>query len=134
MKLPDSDFHDDGPNLTPVIDVVFLLLIFFLVATTYDQEERELDVDLPEVAQAQPLSMTQDLIVNITRDGKLRVARSDYNENQLLRLIRASQENNPHQSVLIRGDGESAFKYAVRVMGICNKAGIDYRVAAVQEQ
>ena len=91
-------------------------------------------MDLPEVAQAQPLSMTQDLIVNITRDGKLRVARSDYNENQLLRLIRASQENNPHQSVLIRGDGESAFKYAVRVMGICNKAGIDYRVAAVQEQ
>ena len=44
--------------MTPVIDVVFLLLIFFLVATEYHQEERELDVVLPEVTQAQPLAMT----------------------------------------------------------------------------
>jgi CheY-like chemotaxis protein len=50
MKLPLNNTESEGPNLTPVIDVVFLLLIFFLVATRFDQEERELDVELPEVS------------------------------------------------------------------------------------
>ena len=50
IAVPTEDFA--GPDLTPVIDVVFLLLIFFLVATRYDQEERELEVVLPEVTQA----------------------------------------------------------------------------------
>ena len=47
MRLPDESHQSDGPNLTPVIDVVFLLLIFFLVATRFDQEEKELDLELP---------------------------------------------------------------------------------------
>ena len=82
MKLPDETPLDEGPNLTPVIDVVFLLLIFFLVATRYDQEERELDVILPEVTQAQPLAMTPELIVNISRDGLYKVSAREFNEAQ----------------------------------------------------
>jgi biopolymer transport protein ExbD len=133
MKLPANTDEQDGPNLTPVIDVVFLLLIFFLVATRYDQEERELDVNLPEVTKAQPLSMTPELVINVTRDGKFKVVRNEYTEPQLQTLISTSKRNNPHQSALIRGDGESALKYAVRVMGMCNQAGMDYRIAALQE-
>ena len=59
MKLPADSPESEGPNLTPVIDVVFLLLIFFLVATEYHDAERELDITLPEVAQAQPLAQTR---------------------------------------------------------------------------
>ena len=58
MRLPEENTGNAGPDLTPVIDVVFLLLIFFLVATEYHQEERELEVVLPEVTQAQPLAMS----------------------------------------------------------------------------
>ncbi len=133
MRLPQDTTDADGPNLTPVIDVVFLLLIFFLVATRYDQEERELDIDLPEVTQAQPLTMTQELIINITVDGKYRVVRKDFSEQQLASLISRAKENNPHQSVLIRGDGESSLKFAVRVMGLCNKVDMVYRMAVLQE-
>lgn len=133
MRLPPENTDQDGPNLTPVIDVVFLLLIFFLVATRYDQEERELDITLPEVAQAQPLSMTPELIINVSEEGKYHVVRNEYSEPQLAQLIAESKKNNPHQSALIRGDGESALKFAVRVMGMCNKAGMDYRIAALQE-
>ena len=134
MKLPPADPEADGPNLTPVIDVVFLLLIFFLVATRYDQEERELDVNLPEVAQAQPLSMTQELIVNISRDGRYRVAREEYSEQQLAALLTEAQRANPHQRVFIRGDGESSLRHALRVMGLCNRAGLDYQIAALEEK
>ncbi len=134
MRLPEDTSDSEGPNLTPVIDVVFLLLIFFLVATRYDQEERELDINLPEVTQAQPLSMTPELIVNISDDGKFRVVKREFSERQLANVIVAAKKSNPQQSCLIRGDGESALKHAVRVMAMCNKADMDYRIAALQEK
>jgi biopolymer transport protein ExbD len=132
MRLPEESVEDAGPDLTPVIDVVFLLLIFFLVATEYHQEERELDVVLPEVVQAQPLAMTKELIVNITKAGVFKVGGRDYNEQQLYRVIREAKENNPQMTALIRGDGESALRHAVRVMGMCNKVKMRYRIAALQ--
>ena len=134
MKLPEQANDFEGPNLTPVIDVVFLLLIFFLVATRYDQEERELDVVLPEVTQAQPLSMTPELVINVMRTGKYRIVQVEMDEQQLGQVIRESHKNNPHQSALIRGDGEVALKHAVRVMGLCNQVGMDYRIAALEER
>lgn len=132
MRLPEETPLDEGPNLTPVIDVVFLLLIFFLVATRYDQEERELDVVLPEVTQAQPLAMTPELIVNISQEGVYKVSAREYNEAQLFRIIREAKQNNPRMTALIRGDGGSALRFAVRVMGMCNKAEMKYRIAALQ--
>jgi biopolymer transport protein ExbD len=134
MKLPDDSQEADGPNLTPVIDVVFLLLIFFLVATEYAAEERELDVNLPEVAQAQPLSMTAQLIVNVTKDGTFKVVREEYNLGQLQTILMEARENNPQQTCLIRGDGESMLKFAVQVMDVCNKADMDYQIAAIQKR
>jgi len=133
MKLPADSAESEGPNLTPVIDVVFLLLIFFLVATEYHDSERELDVTLPEVAQAQPLAMTPELIVNITNEGRYKVAAKEYAEPELAALIAQAKKNNPQQSTLIRGDGDSALRYAVRVMGFCNTVKMRYRIAALQE-
>ena len=134
MKLPKETDDFKGPDLTPVIDVVFLLLIFFLVATRYDQEEKELAVVLPEVTQAQPLSMTPELVINVMKDGKYRVVQQEMNESQLRQIIQETHRNNPHQSALIRGDGEVALKHAVRVMGLCNKVGMDYRIAALEQR
>ena len=135
MRLPEDNAVSEGIDLTPVIDVVFNLLIFFLVATRFDQEERQLPVTLPEVAQAQPLSMTQEVVVNITREGNFFVAQKEYSESDLLTLLLAIREKNPHQSVLIRSDGDTSWKFGVKVMGLCNKANIEnYRVAALERQ
>ena len=135
MRLPPTEMDLGMPNMMPLIDVVFLLLIFFLMASRFEQEERELKVTLPEVAEAQPLTMTQELVVNITSEGKYVVAKQQYSEEQLAALLEQTHRNNPHQSVLIRGDGRAAWKHGVRVMGLCNKAKIDnYHVAAIQKK
>jgi len=135
MRLPASEPELGIPNMMPLIDIIFLLLIFFLMASTFEQkerEEREMKVLLPEVVEAQPLSMTKDFIINITEEGHYLVARQQYSEEQLGALLEQTARNNPHQSVLIRGDGRAAWEHGVRVMGLCNKAKIDnYRVAAV---
>jgi biopolymer transport protein ExbD len=134
MRLPPSDVELGVPNMMPLIDVVFLLLIFFLMMSRFEQEERQLPVNLPEVAEAQPMTMTRDLVVSITPEGKYVVAQQEYREDQLAALLVQARRNNPQQAVLIRGDGRAAWKYGVRVMGLCNKAKIDnYRVAAIQE-
>jgi biopolymer transport protein ExbD len=135
MKLPPPDHDGEGINLTPVIDVVFLLLIFFLVATRFDQEERELSPTLPEVLEAQPVSSPpQELVVNITPEGKYIVMRRTLSEAELARLLREAGRKNPGtQSVLVRGDAKVAWELGVKVMGMCAAAGIDdYRVAALQ--
>jgi biopolymer transport protein ExbD len=134
MRLPPTEAELGIPNMMPLIDVVFLLLIFFLMASRFEQEERELKVVLPEVAEAQPLAATAEMVVNITPEGHFVVARQQVSEEQLAALLVQARRNNPHQSVLIRGDARAAWKHGVRVMGLCNKAQIDnYRVAAVQE-
>ena len=135
MRLPASEPELGIPNMMPLIDVVFLLLIFFLMASRFEQEERELKVMLPEVVEAQPLAMTQELVVNITPEGEYVVANQRYSEGQLAALLEQARRKNPQQTVLIRGDARSAWKHGVRVMGLCNRAKIDnYRVAAVEEK
>lgn len=131
MRLPESDAELEGPNMTPVIDMVFLLLIFFLCATRFDREERELPVTLPLAARAQPLSMPPDeLVVNVTREGQYVVMQQMLSEEQLGVLLSDLGLKNPGtQAVQIRGDAETTWQAGVRVMGLCNKANIrDYKV------
>jgi biopolymer transport protein ExbD len=132
MRLPADTSDSDGPNLTPVIDIVFLLLIFFLVATTYEQEERSTDVNLPEITKAQPESSSGDLVININDSGTYTVLRKTYTEPELFVVIKEFHTNNQNKLALIRGDGDSALKYAVRVMGLCNTVEMKYKIAALQ--
>src|SRR5689334_4779319 len=111
MRLPPPEQDLGMPNMMPLIDVVFLLLIFFLMASRFEQQERELKVALPEVAEAQPLAMTAELVVNITPQGNYVVAQQQYTEGQLAALLAQARRNNPHQSVLIRGDGGAAWRH-----------------------
>jgi len=113
-------------SLTPLIDVVFLLLIFFLVATRFAEEERELDVVLPQASEAKPLIVKpKELFVNVTRDGKYFVSGQVLDSAGLERALKQAWANNPgRQQVVIRADKESKTKHIAEVMNLCNKANI----------
>jgi biopolymer transport protein ExbD len=137
MRLPPSEAESDGPNMTPVIDMVFLLLIFFLCATRFDQEEREVSAILPAVVESQPLSMPpEELVINVTRAGEYIVVGEKLSEEQVVALIQQAALKNPGTaSVMIRSDEEAAWKFGVRVMGFCNQANItNYRVGVIPAQ
>jgi len=118
-------------SLTPLIDVVFLLLIFFLVATRFEQEDRELDVVLPSASEAKPMTVQpQELFVNIDQDGQVFVGGKVLDEQELLRLLQETAVNKVGQSVIIRADERVPFSFVALVMNLCNRAGIfDYTVA-----
>jgi biopolymer transport protein ExbD len=118
-------------TLTPLIDVVFLLLIFFLVATRFAEEERELDVMLPEASEAQPLtSKPREMFINIDEEGRYFVTGKILTLAELDRVLKTAWVNNPsRQSVVIRADKRCRWEFVVAAMNACNKAHIhDYRV------
>jgi biopolymer transport protein ExbD len=118
-------------SLTPLIDVVFLLLIFFLVSTKFAEEERELDVMLPEASEAQPLtSKPREMFVNIDENGRYFVTGKIMDLAELERVLKAAWVNNPGRaSVIIRADKRCQVDHLVAAMNACNKANIrDYKI------
>lgn len=123
-------------NLTPLIDVVFLLLIFFLVASRMSQEEHQLDIALPSAANAVPMTVEpQELIVNIDQQGRLLVDAKPMSLEDFDSMIRLLSVNNPTgNSVIIRGDRRVAFQAPIDVMNICLKYGVSYSASTSEEE
>jgi biopolymer transport protein ExbD len=136
MRLPAADPSDEGMHLTPLIDVVFLLLIFFLVATRFDEEERILTLPLPDVLKAQPLtSGPTEVVVNITRNGEYIINDRSYNEAGLRRLLHDAAVKNPGmQMVQIRAHREVQFQYPLKVVGICKNEKITYYCTVIEQR
>ena len=127
--------------MTPMIDCVFQLLLFFLVASNFQEQSRlsgegELGANLPAVAAAMPMVMKpREMIVNVDSDGGFFLDGELHSEEQLLNRFRRVQTDNPgNQSVVIRGNDSAEWKYVARVMSLCNQEQIqDYRVAVIPE-
>jgi biopolymer transport protein ExbD len=136
MRLPAPEESSEGMHLTPLIDVVFLLLIFFLVATRFDQQEKLVSIRLAEILQAQPLaSGPTEVIVNVTRYGEYIVNDHTLNEPGLLALLHRLAVKNPGmQTVQIRADREVQFRYPLTVIGACKKENITYYCTVLQQR
>ncbi|NND99407.1 MAG: biopolymer transporter ExbD [Pirellulaceae bacterium] len=118
-------------SLTPLIDVVFLLLIFFLVTSEFEEEERRLKIVLPEATSAVPMTgKPREIIIDIDEEGLIYLRGQTTDLGELEQLLRASVANNPtNQTAVIRADKATAFQPVVSVMDICNRTGIsDYSV------
>ncbi len=112
-------------DMTPMIDMVFLLLIFFLVATTFHQEEREMQIALPLANAAGPISVSlRELIINVDVEGGIVVGGRKISPEDLLSMIQEAVEVNPDQKVSVRGDKATAYANVVRVLDICKSNGI----------
>lgn len=116
-------------DLTPMIDMVFNLLIFFMVITNFAQAERDLPVQLPAGSEAMPLTVKpKEIFISIDQAGRYFVRSKVVTEQELARLLVDSAVNNPaRQAVRIRADERAQWKYVARAQYLCNQAGIhDY--------
>ncbi|MCA9189713.1 MAG: biopolymer transporter ExbD [Pirellulaceae bacterium] len=113
-------------NITALIDVVFLLLIFFLVATRFAEEDRELDVDLPTASEAKPwIEKPREVFVNIDEQGRYFVNGQALDLPGLHRVMDEAALNNPlTQTVVIRADKKCSWDAVVSAFDTCHQAGI----------
>jgi len=112
-------------NLTPMIDVVFLLLIFFMVTTTFLDPEREIEVELP-VAESgsEPEEMPEEIVLTVVEDGTVFHGEEAMSDEMLLELLRLTAQHDPEIPVTIRGHRLTHHESVVKVMDACGIAGL----------
>jgi biopolymer transport protein ExbD len=122
-------------NLTPMIDVILTLLIFFMAATKlYDWNEQKLDVQLPEVGAAKPITEAPaEIVLRVAQDGTVEYSGDVVTVSEMTARLRTARENYPDQAVVIRGDGRVPFRRVAEVMSGCEAAGISQIAVHVRE-
>jgi biopolymer transport protein ExbD len=95
-----------GLEMTPMIDIVFLLMIFFLVASKLDEADRAIDVVLPQAAAAKPLTTRpREFVINIDRAGNYFAGARPVRLDELKDLLVQTAADNPaRQTVVVRAD------------------------------
>ena len=118
----ESHIHLD---FVPMVDVLFNLLIFFLLATTLKQAEREMHIALPVANSAGPISTTlREFIVNIDAAGQIYVGGRVVEPDTLSSLVKEAVAGNPEQKVTVRGDRTTPYANVVRFLEICKAGGV----------
>ena len=114
-----------GIQLAPLVDVLLLLLIFFLLTFNAARSENELDVKVPKATQAKEKTATMgDVVVNVKADGNVVVNRRTLSTTELGDMLKNLVQLYPDQAVVIRGDETGAYKNIVGVLNICSEAGV----------
>jgi len=123
-------------NLTPLIDVVFMLLIFFIVATEFAREEdaiagqvvkeQQLDVTLPDASEAMPMTAEMpEIFITVSADGRFSVGKQAMTIEQLENYLTKRAINNPiNTTAIIRSDKNAPTGATVDAINACKKAKI----------
>jgi biopolymer transport protein ExbD len=112
-------------QLAPMIDIVFLLLIFFIVTWQFSRSETELNVSVPTAEEGAELTRPKgEIIINVLADGTVRVEGMTVDLDQLRSKLATIAGKFKNQPVRIRGDGNVDYQRIVEVIDTCQKAGI----------
>ena len=126
--MPLKPVQDDLPsmNMTPMIDVVFLLLIFFMVGTKMSDSERSIALQVPVVRDAAPLvEPPNNRVILVFKDGHIELDDRTVTLDALRDELTAAKREYSDLGVIVRGDGDGEFQNVASVLSACREAGID---------
>lgn len=118
--------EDATINLTPMIDVVFLLVIFFMVGSKFSEAESRIKVNVPTVGEMQSITRAPDeRVVAIAIDGSLSLDDQPITLSQLTSELRAQHESYPGLKVAVRGEASGSLQQTVEVLHAVRSSGVD---------
>ncbi|SEO31376.1 biopolymer transport protein ExbD [Luteibacter sp. UNC138MFCol5.1] len=131
MKIDLGDDHEPEIGLVALIDCIFFLLMFFMVATTFkanqdNKRDRSIPVDLPKAAatfRADEASTT-GMVIAVARDGAIYVDGVATTQNQLHDRLRDLAARDAHAVIRIDGDRHAPFEDVVSIMDLCAFEGL----------
>lgn len=112
-------------DIAPLIDIMFTLIIFFLATTTFEKEERDIKVSLPDSGKSSTLSSAPKvLVINVREDGSYYLGNKVVQLTALQGLLVEAVESKADQKVLIRGDQRALHGHVAAAVMACKTAGI----------
>jgi biopolymer transport protein ExbD len=132
--MPLKTHQDDLPmiNLTPMIDIVFNLIIFFMVSTRFTEIERKVDLSVPKVGGTGRLNEVQrGRTINVYRDGAITLDGTSLTLTELHAQLAVAHRQYEGLEVTVRGDGLTHYQNVAAVMTACRQAGISEMGIAV---
>ncbi|HOV33514.1 MAG TPA: biopolymer transporter ExbD [Candidatus Hydrogenedens sp.] len=112
-------------QMAPLIDIVFLTLVFFMATTVYGVLESEIDITLPTAETSVPMTRSQgEIYINLKADGSIIVNNRTVTLAELQEVLNKVSQFFPGSSVIIRGDQNAMLGNAIRVLDCCRKANI----------
>ena len=133
MPLKTHTDEPPGLNLTSMLDVMFLLIIFFMAGTKFTELERKLGLRVPQVSDHEALSPAPEKkVVNVYRDGQIVIDRKPVNLDELTATLATACSQYHDLGVLVRGDGQGQFQRVAEVLNACKKAGVSELAISVR--
>jgi biopolymer transport protein ExbD len=114
-----------GFQIAPMVDILLVLLVFFIVTWNFALSENELDVKIPTASEGKATdAYVGQVVVNVKSDGALIFNRKPITSDELEYKLKSLADLSPNQAVILRGDEQVNYKYIVDVLDICRKANI----------
>jgi len=125
MKFTSKQPPPIAIQLAPMIDILLLLLVFFIISYQFSKSETELNVAVPTAQEgAEPERVRGEIIINVLADGTLKVESRVVDRQELFNNLAEIAKQFANQPVRIRGDGAVPYQRIVEVIDTCQKAGI----------
>lgn len=120
-----NQIQQAGFQMAPMVDIMFILLIFFMTAFIFAQWENKLGIQVPTASTGDKAEREPgEVVINIDKDGKIFINSMEESPEQLKAILQMVTDVSKFQPVIIRADAEVPHKYFVRVLDICREVDI----------
>ena len=121
MKVQGKKPYDDI-NITPMLDLAYVLLVIFIIMTT--AAVQGIKVDLPKASAAQPLSQPKTKVIAVDSTGQVTLDAVPVSMAELEQQLSNAHANNPDLPVILKGDRAVQYEKVMSVLDLCSKLGI----------
>ncbi len=133
--MPLKTHADEQPtlNLTSMIDIVFLLIIFFMVGTKFTELEKKIGLSVPQVSDSGALTAApQKKVIQLYREGLIELDRQHVTLSELTQRLSLARQQYPELGVVVRGDSGTPLQKVADVLSACKQAGVGELAIAVR--
>ena len=134
MKLRSMKVQEE-PKLMiiPMIDIIFFLLVFFMISTMTMVQQNTFKVGLPQASSAQ-LDMNQHVNITVMADGNIAFNKESLDKEQLIRRIQIELQRNPDLQVILNGDKDVNYGFVIETFDALKQAGVKKLSIAVEKR
>ena len=138
IKFEPSPYLKQRPavQMTSMIDIMFIILLFFMALFVYFNFETQLDISVPKAkSSADATHSSGEIVINITKDGTIFVNDKKVSLDGLTALLKRTAEWYPEQAVIVRADEKTYHAHVVQVLDACARAKVwNISFATTKEQ